>query len=186
MVVVLPAAELDEFRALTGQFRLRKPLGFVPGGETRAESVKRGLEFLQTADDDIIAVHDGVRPFVTPQEISNTIHAAEKYGAAILVAPAIDTLKEIAGNRIIHTLDRTQTRRALTPQCFRYRLLWRAYENANECAKDATDCSFLVESLGEPVAIVEGHARNIKITRPEDIIYGEILLRQESESSPES
>jgi 2-C-methyl-D-erythritol 4-phosphate cytidylyltransferase len=183
IVVVLPASDLNGFAALIAEYDLHKPLRVVEGGETRAESVKRGLVASGAGETDVIVVHDGVRPFVTLEEITSTIRAAEESGASVLVAPATDTIKEIRDGMVVRTLDRAQLRRALTPQCFRYGVLWRAFEKASESAKDATDCSALVESLGETVSIVEGSARNIKITSPEDILFGEILLEQDSEFS---
>jgi 2-C-methyl-D-erythritol 4-phosphate cytidylyltransferase len=177
-IVVLPVADVAGFLAAAGKYGLRKLARVVAGGETRAESVWRGLQSVRPATAEIIAVHDGVRPFVTPEEISQTISAAQKYGAAILTAPATDTIKEVKDGCISRTLVRTGLRHALTPQCFRYALLRRAYEQPPQLVRDATDCSALVEQLGEPVAIVEGSPRNIKITRPEDIAFGEILLEQ--------
>ncbi len=185
-VVVLPAPDVAGFLALAGKYGLLKLSRVVQGGETRAESVWRGLQYVRAATAEIIAVHDGVRPFVTPEEISLTVRAAKEYGAAILTAPATDTIKEIQDGQIVRTHARGALRRALTPQCFRYELLRRAYENAPNHGADATDCSALVEQLGEPVAIVEGDARNIKITRPEDIAFGEILLRESQVPSPKS
>jgi 2-C-methyl-D-erythritol 4-phosphate cytidylyltransferase len=177
-VVVLPAPDVAGFLALAGKYSLRKLARVVSGGETRAESVWRGLQSVRPATAEIITVHDGVRPFVTPEEISRTLSAAQEHGAAILTAPATDTIKEVQDGRILRTLARTSLRHALTPQCFRYALLRRAYEQATSLGAETTDCSALVERLGEPVAIVEGDPRNIKITRPEDIALGEILLRE--------
>ncbi|MDQ3819107.1 MAG: 2-C-methyl-D-erythritol 4-phosphate cytidylyltransferase, partial [Acidobacteriota bacterium] len=102
-------------------------------------------------------------------------------GAAILTAKVVDTIKEVEDGQVARTVDRARLRRALTPQCFRFELLRRAYEQAPELVANATDDSSLIESLGVQVATVEGDARNIKITRPEDIALGEILLKQESE-----
>jgi 2-C-methyl-D-erythritol 4-phosphate cytidylyltransferase len=185
-VVVLPAPDVAGFLALAGKYGLRKLGRVVAGGGTRSESVWRGLQAVRAATAEIIAVHDGVRPFVTTEEISRTVSAAREHGAAILTAPASDTIKEIQDSRVVRTLERTRLRHALTPQCFRYALLRRAYEQAQEHGRDATDCSSLVEQLGEPVAIVEGSSRNIKITRPEDIAFGEILLRESQVPSPKS
>ena len=177
-VVVLPASDVAGFPEFIKSFGLRKPLRAVAGGMTRGESVWRGLQSLDSPGLEIIAVHDSVRPFVTSEEISRTIHAAEKSGAAVLAVPATDTIKEMHDGRVLRTLERKQLCHALTPQCFRYDLLRRAFENAPNQGRDATDCSSLVERLGEVVSIVEGDPRNIKITRPEDIAYGEILLKQ--------
>jgi 2-C-methyl-D-erythritol 4-phosphate cytidylyltransferase len=129
----------------------------------------------------IVAVHDGVRPFVTPAEIERTIRAAEETGAAVLCAPVTDTIKVIEGERIARTLPRENLRRALTPQCFRYELLSRALEHALDAEIEATDDSALVELSGAQVTLVEGDSRNIKITRPEDFALAEILLKEISQ-----
>jgi 2-C-methyl-D-erythritol 4-phosphate cytidylyltransferase len=150
----------------------------VTGGATRAESVWRGLQAIRPATAEIVAVHDGVRPFVTPDEISRTVEAATAGGAAILTAPATDTIKEVENGEVRRTLARARLRHALTPQCFRYGLLRRAYEEAGELSADITDDSFLVERLGQSVSVVEGSARNIKITHREDIAVAEIFLKQ--------
>jgi 2-C-methyl-D-erythritol 4-phosphate cytidylyltransferase len=182
VIVVLPAAETTPFLALAGKCGLRKLARVVPGGLTRAESVFRGLQSVRAATAGIVAVHDGVRPFVTPDEISRTVRAAETTGAAILVAPATDTIKEVEHGQVARTFERGRLRRALTPQCFRYALLRRAYEQAADLDADITDDSTLVERLGVPVTIIEGDPRNIKITRPEDIALAEILLKQMSDA----
>ena len=181
LVVVLPAQDVADFVALADDYSLRRPLQVVAGGETRSESVWRGLQSVKASAKDIIVVHDGVRPFVAVDEISSTIRAAEKYGAAILAAAVTDTIKVIQDHNVKQTFDRNRLRRALTPQCFRYELIRRAYQQAPDGGLDATDCSVLVERLGEVVSIVEGHPRNIKITRKEDLAYGEILMREDAE-----
>lgn len=177
IVIVLPAEDAAGFLALTGPHNLQKVSQVVPGGATRAESVWRGFQAIHPASAEIVAIHDGVRPFVTTDEIARTVAAAREHGAAILVAPLIDTIKEVNAGGVVRTLGRTQLRRALTPQCFRYALLRRAYEQAELLDPDFTDESVLIERLGLTVATVDGSARNIKITRPEDLVIGELLLR---------
>lgn len=177
VVVVLPSPDVAGFLALAGQYGLLKLARVVAGGSTRAESVWRGVQAVRAANVDVVAVHDGVRPFVTPDEISRTINAAQAGGAALLVAPVVDTIKEVLNGSVRRTLERNTLRRALTPQCFRYALLREAYERAKNLGADLTDDSLLVEQLGAPVTIVEGDARNIKITRPEDLAFAELLLK---------
>jgi 2-C-methyl-D-erythritol 4-phosphate cytidylyltransferase len=177
VIVVLPAAESAGFLSLAGKSSFRKVARVVPGGVTRADSVKRGLMAIRAATAEIVAVHDGVRPFVTVDEINNTVAAAKADGAAILVAPVTDTIKEVTGAGVLRTLDRGVLRRALTPQCFRYELLREAYEHADVNDPSLTDESALVEQLGRPVSIVEGSARNIKITTAEDLIIAEAIHR---------
>src|SRR5438132_478592 len=175
---VLPAQESAEFLSLAYKYGLRKLAKVVPGGITRAESVLRGLRAVREATAEIVAVHDGVRPFVTPEEITRTVEAARAHEAAILVAAVTDTIKEVESEQVARTLKRGQVRRALTPQCFRYSVLRRAYEQADVLDPDLTDDSVLVERLGTKVAIVEGNPHNIKITQPQDLAIAEVLLRE--------
>jgi 2-C-methyl-D-erythritol 4-phosphate cytidylyltransferase len=177
VIVVLPAAESAGFLSLAGKYGVRKLARVVPGGATRADSVKRGLMAIRSATAEIVAVHDGVRPFVTVDEINSTVAAAQADGAAILVAPVTDTIKEVSGASVLRTLDRDVLRRALTPQCFRYELLREAYQHADVNDPSLTDESALVEQLGRPVSIVEGSARNIKITTAEDLMIAETIHR---------
>jgi len=140
--------------------------------------VRHGLKVAGEAE--LVAIHDGVRPFVTPEEIDQVVVAARPTGAAILVAPVADTIKEVKDGRVVRTLHRAQLRRALTPQCFRFDLLKQAYDQLEEVEAtgvSVTDDSLLVERLGVEVVVVEGSGRNIKITREEDLALGEALLK---------
>jgi 2-C-methyl-D-erythritol 4-phosphate cytidylyltransferase len=177
--VVLPEAEREEFLSLSERYGLRKLARAVAGGETRALSVWNGLESLGAAEDlGVVAVHDGVRPFVEPEEIDRVVREAEEHGAAILAAPAVETIKEAEGGRILRTHERTRLWHAQTPQCFRLRLLRRAYEAAlAEGRADATDDSALVERLGVEVRVVEGGPHNIKVTTPRDFELAEIIVQ---------
>lgn len=176
VIVVTAADEIAAFLSLADQHDLPKIKAVVPGGSTRAESVLRGLETANEATE-IVVVHDGVRPLVTPDEIMRTVAAAKLEGAAILVSTPVDTVKEVQDGAVVSTLNRLQLRNALTPQCFTYKLLRRAYEGVDTADPGLTDESSLVERLGVRIAIVEGSSRNIKITRPEDILVAEALFR---------
>ena len=178
VIVVLPAEESAAFLALAGKQGLRKLSRVVPGGTTRADSVKRGLLAIRSATAGIVAVHDGVRPFVTVEDIDNVVAAAESDGAAILVAPVTDTIKQVSGDSVVRTLERRELRRALTPQCFRYDLLRKAFDQADVNDPSLTDESAMVEKLGARVTIVEGSSRNIKITTPQDLAIAEVFLRE--------
>ena len=176
VIVVLPAEESAGFLSLAGKYGLRKVARVVPGGATRADSVKRGLMAIRSATAEIVAVHDGVRPFVTVDEIDSTIAAAQTDGAAILVGRVTDTIKQVSDGSVVKTLDRDGLRRALTPQCFRYELLRQAYQRADVNDPSLTDESALVEQLGHRVTVVEGSSRNIKITTPADLLIAEAFL----------
>ena len=177
VIVVLPAEEAAAFLTLAAKHGLRKLSRVVPGGTTRADSVKRGLMAIRPATAGIVVVHDGVRPFVTVEEIENAVAAAESDGAAILVAPVTDTIKQVSGSSVVKTLERDELRRALTPQCFRYDLLKKAYEQADVGDPSLTDESALVERIGAPVTTIEGSSRNIKITTSQDLLIAEAFIK---------
>jgi 2-C-methyl-D-erythritol 4-phosphate cytidylyltransferase len=177
IIVVVPAEQTAGFSSLAEKFAVRKLSRVVSGGATRAQSVRRGLNAIGGAE--IVAVHDGVRPFVTPDEIDRVVAAARTGGAAILVAPIAETIKDIENGRVKRTPPRHNLRRALTPQCFRYDLLKRAYDQLDEVEAagiEVTDDSFLVERLGAEIIAVEGSARNIKITEVGDLALAQTLL----------
>jgi len=177
VITVLPADDMAGFESLAEKFELSKVRRVVAGGTTRAQSVRNGLNAIVEAD--IVAVHDGVRPFVTPEEIDEVIAAAEKFGAAILTAPVADTIKRVKADRIVETISRAELRRALTPQCFRFDILKRAYEQLDELESaglEITDESMLAEQLGIKIVSVNGNPRNIKITTEDDLAVASRLL----------
>lgn len=178
VIVVLPAEETAGFQSLIEKFALQKVTRVVAGGATRAQSVKQGLAAIEDAD--VVAVHDAVRPLVTPDEIDSVVKAANESSAAILVARVSDTIKDVRSDRVVNTLPRVNLRRALTPQCFRIDVLKQAYEQLEKLEAagiEVTDDSFLVERLGVEVTTIEGNARNIKITRQEDLVFAEGFLK---------
>lgn len=175
VIVVVSADRTDEVRSALSGFT--KVDAVVVGGATRAESVLNGL-LAVNSETDIVAVHDGARPFVSEDEIARTVAKAKEMGAACLVGPLTDTIKSIRGGEISGTLDRDKLRRALTPQAFRIELLRKAFELEGAMEAIVTDESYLVEKLGHPIAFVEGSSRNIKITTPDDMVLAEALLTQ--------
>lgn len=177
IILVLPSTENAKFLQIAGKYNLKKLSKIIAGGNTRAESVRKGLSAIRAATAEIVAVHDGARPLVSIEEISETVKRAKETGAACLVSAVTDTIKEFKDGKIVGTIDRSTLRRAVTPQCFRYEIIKRAFENADLSAA-ATDECFLVEKLGYEITIVEGSAKNIKITHREDLILAESLLKQ--------
>lgn len=170
IVLVLSADAIQEFSPDSSLTKLSK---VVAGGVTRARSVLAGLEAAVGCD--LVAVHDGARPLVSVEEIERTVAKAAVTGAACLVAEVSDTMKHVEGGEIVRTVDRSKLRRALTPQAFRYDILKRAFLRADLDAAVTDEC-LLVERLGIPIACVEGSSRNIKITRPEDLLIAASLL----------
>ncbi len=176
IVLVLSMEGRIAFDRFTEGSRLAKISSIVAGGRTRAESVKNGLDAVDPATAEIVAVHDGARPLVTVDEITRTIEGAIDSGAACLVTAVTDTIKQVNGKHIVRTVDRRDLRRALTPQAFRYDVIRRAFDGA-DLGDSVTDECLLVERLGVKIVFVEGSSRNIKVTRPEDVILAEALLK---------
>jgi 2-C-methyl-D-erythritol 4-phosphate cytidylyltransferase len=145
----------------------------VPGGATRAHSVKAALDAL--GDVDVVLVHDAARPLVTEAIITRCIDAVSNGDGAVAGWPASDTLKQVDGDRrVVATPDRSKLWHAQTPQAFPAALLRRAY--AAWDGADATDDATLVERVGGRVVMVEGSPTNLKVTRPEDVAVAEALL----------
>jgi 2-C-methyl-D-erythritol 4-phosphate cytidylyltransferase len=178
IIVALRKDEIAPFRAqLEKQFPeiLGKRLQIVEGGEHRQNSVANALAAVAADPDDIILVHDAVRPFVTPEIISDVINAAQTYGAAIAGWPAVDTVKHVdrtaTGALITATIPREGIVMAQTPQGFHYSILRKAFDDAG------TDEASLIERAGQPVAVVMGSPKNIKITTPADMELAEFYLK---------
>jgi 2-C-methyl-D-erythritol 4-phosphate cytidylyltransferase len=153
------------------------PMKFAIGGSHRQDSVAAGLA-LVSPHADFIAVHDAARPFVRSDLINAVFDSAAEVGAAILAAPALDTIKVVdASSNITSTPARDSCWLAQTPQVFRTELLRRAYDRAQREAIQANDDAALVERLGVRVRIVPGDRSNVKITTPDDLRWAEWYLK---------
>lgn len=155
----------------------------VEGGEKRQESVEHALSAAPAEDDDIVLVHDAVRPLIDAATIDRTIDAVAKHGAAIVGLPAVDTIKQVErtahGAVITATIPREFVVMAQTPQGFRYGLLKQAFAEATADGFVGTDEASLVERAGHPVAVVPGSQVNLKITQPGDLELAEFYLRRQ-------
>lgn len=148
----------------------------VPGGATRAESVRNGLAGVRES---VVLVHDVARPFVPAPRLREAVEAARRGGGAILALPATATVKEsrFSGPVIRRTLDRERVWLAQTPQVFRTSVLRAAYAKLGSRASSCTDEASIVEKAGGRVLLVEGTAFNLKITTPEDLKLAHALIR---------
>jgi 2-C-methyl-D-erythritol 4-phosphate cytidylyltransferase/2-C-methyl-D-erythritol 2,4-cyclodiphosphate synthase len=142
-------------------------LRVVAGGRRRQDSVRLGCEALDIAGSTVVLIHDGARPFVPAADVRAVAAAAATAGAALLVAPVVDTVKRVAGGDVSATVPRDDLARALTPQAFRSDVLRRAWAQAD--AGEWTDEAALVEAAGGRVAAVPGDPRNVKVTCPQDL-----------------
>jgi 2-C-methyl-D-erythritol 4-phosphate cytidylyltransferase len=177
--------EIEGFRERLGKEAkdlLKTKIELVVGGEHRQQSVQNALNALSAAPDDIVLVHDAVRPFVTPEIIHEVIEAAKKYGAAIAGMPAVDTVKQVErtaeGAIIKTTIPRASVVLAQTPQGFRYSVIKKAFDEAAADGFTGTDEASLAERSGHEVAVVMGSPRNIKITNPGDMELAEFYLKK--------
>jgi len=159
--------------------KFRKVIDVVRGGERRQDSVGCGFARLDPAATDVVLVHDGARPFVSAELIGRVVEAARLRGAAVPVVPVPDTIKEVDGGRVVRTIDRARFGRVQTPQAFSYPLLEKALAKARADGFRGTDDAVLIERCGAEVAVVEGDARNIKITTPLDLRIAEGLCHED-------
>jgi len=184
LYVALRESEIGGFRArLEKESRevLKKQIHLVVGGEHRQQSVANALAAVTAAPDDIVLVHDAVRPFVTEEIIKEVIEGVKKHGAAIAGMPAVDTVKQVErtadGALITATVPRERVVMAQTPQGFRFELLKKTFDDAAADGFMGTDEASLVERSGHEVAVVMGSSRNIKITTPGDMELAEFYLK---------
>ena len=177
MMVVRSGEEEYCLSEVVERYGFRKVLRIVIGGEKRQDSVYNGIKELDE-DTDIVVVHDGVRPFVPPELISETIKLAMYVDGVVAALPVKDTIKEVTRDGLIKgTPNRDSLWFAQTPQTFKKRVLEEAFMRAFTDKFHGTDEASLVERMGGKVKIIEGSHENIKITTKEDLFYAELILR---------
>ena len=180
--VAVRKPEIERAQAQVAEYGFADRVSVVEGGEKRQESVGHALAALPAQPDDIVLVHDAVRPLIDAATIERIIDAVAEFGAAIVGVPAVDTIKQVErtahGAIIISTIPREFIVQAQTPQGFRYGLLKSAFTDASADGFMGTDEASLVERAGQPVHVVAGSPVNLKITQPGDLELAEFYLRQ--------
>ncbi len=178
IILVVPAQDLDFCRQkILIPLKLYDQVQLVAGGEERQDSVFNGLQSIDDKEG-LVVIHDGVRPFITADQLADCINEARETGACILGMPASETVKQADGfGCIAKTLDRAVLWLAQTPQVFDYKIINKAHQIARKTGYKASDDAVLVERLGYKVKIIPGAASNIKITTPEDLRMGEAIIR---------
>ncbi|MBC7188518.1 MAG: 2-C-methyl-D-erythritol 4-phosphate cytidylyltransferase [Calditrichaeota bacterium] len=176
LIVVVPEGREQLVKEeIVDRFALHKVVAVVPGGERRQDSVWAGLQAVPHRSE-LVAVHDGARPWVNPGVVAAVLSAAEKHGAAIPGIRVADTIKEVHGGHVVQTLNRDRLIAVQTPQAFRYGLLLEAYRAARGQQVEVTDDAAMVERLGHPVCVVDGDPRAVKVTTPHDLVVVEQWL----------
>lgn len=171
LILVLPEAHIDFWEELCQRYHFHLPHTVTTGGETRFHSVLNGLK---KVTDGIVAVHDGVRPFVAPTVIREAFAVAQKEGAAVPVLPMVDSLRRRHSmEKSSEAVNREEYVAVQTPQVFRADLLLSAY--AQPYQPTFTDDASVVEAYGHTVTLIEGNRENIKITTPYDMKVATVL-----------
>ncbi|MCD7971761.1 MAG: 2-C-methyl-D-erythritol 4-phosphate cytidylyltransferase [Candidatus Azobacteroides sp.] len=173
LILILPGEQQEYWKSLCVQHSFAIPHVIATGGEARFHSVKNGLDTIPADETGLVAVHDGVRPFVATEVIRNCFEKAILYKAVIPVIGVNETVRYVTGedNR---TVNRDHYKLVQTPQVFDLQLIKRAYQQ--EYCSDFTDDASVVEKLGEKIYLVAGNRENIKITTPFDLLAGETIL----------
>jgi 2-C-methyl-D-erythritol 4-phosphate cytidylyltransferase len=181
--VAMRPSEIEAFTPELHDAQFAKPVHTVEGGEHRQQSVANAMRAVKASEDDIILVHDAVRPFIDGETIEAAIEAVKKHGAVVVGVPAIDTIKQVErtadGAIVKTTIPREQIVQAQTPQGARYGILRKVIEEAEAAEFLGTDEASLLERAGYPVHVVMGSTRNIKITTPADLELAEFFLSSE-------
>ena len=177
IIVTAPGDEDFCLRNIVKKFGFKKVAKIIRGGKERQDSVMSGIMAVNDGWD-IVVVHDGVRPFVAKEVINKVVQSAKKWGAATTAVPVKDTIKQVSDGFVKKTLQREDLWAIQTPQAFRFDVIKKAHMLARKRGFIGTDDSILVERLGHKVVIVKGSYDNIKVTTPEDLILGEVILRQ--------
>ena len=179
-IVVVVSEEYLQYTTerVVDPFDFKKVRKIVGGGKVRRESVLNGLESLSSSTD-LVAIHDGARPLISPKDIDRVVEIAAKEKAAIIAVKATDTVKRVRDMFIISTLERDCLYLAQTPQVFEYDLIAGAHRDFDRQGGDdnITDDASLVEKLGLKVKTVEPLSPNLKITTAEDLLLAEALLK---------
>ena len=177
VILSVPAADREYcWRKIVQPFGLEKVTKVVAGGARRQDSVRNGLAAISDRPDGVL-VHDGVRPFIDQVMVRKVIDCAGKTGAAVVAMPIHDTVKRVDPSGIIQeTLKREELWQIQTPQVFRYDWLVEAHQQAQDHQWDVTDDAALIERMGYPVSVVEGSCFNIKVTKPDDLVFGKAIL----------
>jgi 2-C-methyl-D-erythritol 4-phosphate cytidylyltransferase len=181
IVITTEALHLEETQELiAGSKILSKEWIVVAGGKKRQDSVSNGLNAIPQ-ESEIVAVHDGVRPFIETSIIDQSVELARESGGCIVAVPVKDTIKRgTITDLISETVDRSSLWSAQTPQTFKYEILRRAHTEAYAEKFYGTDEASLVERINEPIKLLKGSYNNIKITTPEDLEFAEAFIKKEN------
>lgn len=177
--LVIPEEEIAYCRKhVVEAYGFGKVVAIVPGGKERQNSVINGLRAMRdyVSDNDVIVIHDGVRPLISEKTVGESIRIAALHDGALVAVPTKDTIKTVLSGVVVDTPSRETLWQAQTPQSFRFEKIFSAHLIAERDGFCGTDDSSLVERIGGKVNVIQGDYSNIKITTPEDLILAEAFL----------
>ena len=177
LILVLPKAQLGFWMELKKKHRFTVPHQIASGGATRFLSVANGLELVEG---DLVGVHDGVRPFISPKVLSTCFEIAESFGAAVPAIPIVQSLRKMKGSEN-EAVNRDQYRAVQTPQCFQTSVLKNAFKSTDRT--DFSDDASVVEANGAKIALVDGDEQNIKVTTPFDLELARLIIARRTSSN---
>jgi 2-C-methyl-D-erythritol 4-phosphate cytidylyltransferase len=176
VILVLPPNQMKEWYALCDKHDFYPAMVTTTGGNTRFQSVQNGLKKIK-AKDGLVAVHDGVRPFVNIETIAQSYQTAAEVGAAVTCVSLKDSIRIVSNSGSSQAVNRADYRLIQTPQTFRLDWFRQAYSTEEQ--PFFTDCASVLEHANYPITLIEGSYQNIKITTPDDLIWAEVLLESE-------
>jgi 2-C-methyl-D-erythritol 4-phosphate cytidylyltransferase len=172
IILVLPSTDLDTWHIITKKYNFNIPVILQQGGDSRFQSVKKGLQKIE--GDGVVAIHDGVRPLVNETIIKTSFNIASKHGSAIAAVDLKESIR-LVEHTTTRAVDRAKFKIIQTPQTFTVQLIRQAYEQPEDST--LTDDASVAERAGYSIHLFEGSYENIKITTPEDLIIAEALLK---------
>ena len=175
IILVLPKDRIEDWENMKAQHKFHIAHTAVIGGNSRTESVRNGLALIDNAD--IVAIHDGVRPLISKNVISNAFQTATKKSNAIVSVELKDSLRKLGSEYMSEAVDRDEFRIVQTPQVFFGELIKSCYLKIAASDQEFTDDASVLEHCGYSVNLVEGEQSNIKITTPEDLVVAESILK---------
>ncbi len=184
IVITVPEEDIDFVRHnIVERYNFTKLKRIIPGGLTRQDSVSKALDNIDTDDDDIILIHDAVRPFISHEIITECINSLSDADGSIVGIKPVNTIKQLSDSYVGSTLDRNDLISVQTPQTFRFGLIKKCHNAAKENKFNATDDSALLEKFGETVlgrqpviSVVQGNSFNIKITDRNDLVIASAIM----------
>lgn len=174
LILVLPEKEIPTWEKLCKQYHFNLPINIVLGGSTRFHSVLNGLSAI-TEKEGLVAIHDGVRPFVSKETIRRSFDVAKEKGSAVAVTPLKDSIRMLNSEGNSQAVNRNEYCLVQTPQTFQIQLIKQSYSIVKNPAQFTDDAS-VAENAGFHISLIEGSYQNIKITTTEDLIWGEAFL----------